>query len=61
MMDGAVEFAVSPAVMFEDVLKRKGVLGRHSPISVSDIEVILDHLCSKAARVAALPFQTVSG
>jgi predicted nucleic acid-binding protein len=38
------------------VLKRKGVLGRHSSISVSDIDAILDVLCAKALLVSP-PFR----
>ncbi|WP_349370593.1 hypothetical protein [Salinarimonas sp.] len=41
-----IPFAASPAVVleYEDVLKRDGILGPHSPITRDDIDTLLDGL-----------------
>lgn len=50
MLEGRIEFAVSPAVAleYEDVLKRPGLLGKHPWINAEDIDVILDAVFSRA-------------
>lgn len=54
MLMGAISFAVSPAVAleYEDVLKRPGILGDTSPISVEEIDTILDAVFSRALLVS---------
>jgi putative PIN family toxin of toxin-antitoxin system len=54
LIAGQRRFAVSPAVVveYEDVLKRPGILGRHSTIGMADIDVVLDAMLSRARLVS---------
>jgi putative PIN family toxin of toxin-antitoxin system len=50
MINGEIEFAASPAVIFEyeDVLKRPNVLGSPRVVSSADLDVVLDAICQRA-------------
>ncbi|WP_420959769.1 PIN domain-containing protein [Brucella sp. IR073] len=54
MLVGDIAFAVSPAVAleYEDVLKRKGVLGGDPWVSQDEIDTVLDAVFSKARLVS---------
>ena len=56
MLSGEIEFAASPAVIFEyeDVLKRPGMLGDNPAVSLQQVDTILDALCAKA--ILSLPW-----
>jgi len=50
MLEGAIPFAVSPAVAleYEEVLKRPGILGDDPWLSQDEVDIVLDALFSKA-------------
>ncbi|MCZ8180152.1 MAG: putative toxin-antitoxin system toxin component, PIN family [Rhizobium sp.] len=54
MIDGRVAFSISPAVVleYEDVLKRRGILGPYSPITSEDIDTLLNALLKRAKLVS---------
>ncbi len=54
MLNGGVDFALSPAVAleYEDVLKRPGILGKAPWLSESKIDIVLDAVFSKAELVS---------
>lgn len=54
MIEGMIEFAVSPAVAFEyeEVLKRPGVFGDRPWISEDEIDIVLDAVLAEAILVA---------
>lgn len=54
MLEGKLQFALSPAIAleYEDVLKRPGILGNSSTLSSSDIDIVLDALLGLANIVS---------
>jgi predicted nucleic acid-binding protein len=54
MLRGHLEFGLSPALLleYEDVLKRKGVLGDPPRITTDEVDIVLDALarCARPAR-----------
>lgn len=54
MLLGGIAFALSSAVVleYEDILKRRGLLGEPPSLSTSEVDVILDALCAKAFLVS---------
>ena len=53
MLRGDIEFAASPAIIFEyeAVLTRDGALGNHPVFSRAEIEIVLDAICARALTV----------
>lgn len=54
MLNGQLSFAMSPAAAleYEDVLKRTGILGQHSPITSDDVDTVLNALLQEARLVS---------
>ena len=54
MLEGKIQFALSPAVAleYESVVKRQGILGPFSVLQSSDIDMILDSLFKQAHLVS---------
>jgi predicted nucleic acid-binding protein len=53
ILQGELQCVVSPAVVleYEEVLKRRGLLGPHPAVPTDEIDGVLDAVCARAARV----------
>lgn len=54
MLNGETHFAMSPASVleYEDVLKRRGMLGDPPSITHEQVDILLDALCSMAVEIS---------